>query len=178
MSKDQSFEPVWRADARVLILGSLPGKRSIAEQGYYAHPRNSFWPIMARLCGFDPQLPYAQRLQALLENRVALWDVVASALRPGSLDSAIVHRGAEYNAIPQLIAGCSELKLIAFNGGAAEQLFKRACQNWPSLPARLSYVRLPSTSPAHASINAQQKEQHWHQALAHLIGEPQNRETG
>ncbi len=86
---DVGFPPIARADARLLILGSLPGRASLDARRYYAHPRNAFWPILGDLLGFDPAAPYQARVDALLAARVAVWDVCAAAVRPGSLDAAI-----------------------------------------------------------------------------------------
>lgn len=169
MSADQSFAPVHDARARVLILGSLPGKRSIAEQGYYAHPRNAFWPIMTDILGLESPLDYAARLAALRAAGIALWDVVAAAERPGSLDSAIVKETVDYNPIPALIAQCPELQLIAFNGGAAAELFARAERQWGVSLAHLERVRLPSTSPANAALSLDNKRRQWHDALVQRL---------
>ena len=99
-------------DCRVLLLGSMPGVASLQEQRYYAHPRNRFWPLMADICGFDADLPYAQRLQALNAAGIGLWDVIGRCERRGSLDADIV-RGTEVaNALPELIATLPELTLI------------------------------------------------------------------
>lgn len=166
MQSDHSFAPIWRADARILILGSLPGKRSIAEQGYYAHPRNAFWPIMAELLSFDLSTPYLERLEILLDHRIALWDVVEQAQRKGSLDSAIEREGLIYNAIPNLLGQCSDLELIAFNGGSAAVMFKRASKTWGGLLCVVDQVVLPSTSPAHAALNLEQKALIWRETLA------------
>lgn len=166
---DHSFSPIVGERARLLILGSLPGKRSIAEQGYYAHPRNAFWPIMSQLLGFDCHLPYEARVERLRQHRIALWDVVASAQRPGSLDSDIVRQGAKYNAIPELIKRCNTIELIAFNGNAAADLFKRAQQTWQMNLERIELVRLPSTSPAHAAMSFEQKRDAWKTRLKAAI---------
>ena len=169
LDADQSFEPLLGESARILILGSLPGKRSIAEQGYYAHPRNAFWPIMSELLGFELNLPYTDRIARLHEHRIALWDVVASAQRPGSLDSAIVRRSARYNDIPALLKRSPAIELIGFNGNAAADLFKRAQKEWQTPLREVSQVRLPSTSPAHAALSKQQKLAAWRSALETLL---------
>ena len=169
MSTDQSFAPVYDPGARILILGSLPGKRSIAEQGYYAHPRNAFWPIMGRLLGIDYQQPYEARLLALKEYGVALWDVVGEAERPGSLDSAIVRQSVRYNPIPQLVAECPQLKLIVFNGGAAKELFRKAEKHWAESLSAVDKIRLPSTSPANAALSFDDKYRHWSKVLNSVL---------
>src|SRR5690606_33770370 len=85
-----SFPPIARSDATRLILGSMPGKLSLARSEYYAHPRNVFWSIMAALAGFDASAPYESRCQALRETRIAVWDVLAACIRESSLDADIV----------------------------------------------------------------------------------------
>ena len=112
-------------DCRVLVLGSMPGVASLQQQRYYAHPRNRFWPLMADICGFNVDLPYAARLQALNAAGIGLWDVIGRCERRGSLDADIV-RGTEVaNALPELIATLPDLTLIGCNGGASLQAFQR-----------------------------------------------------
>ena len=152
----QSVPPSIRPDARILILGSMPGEASLAAQQYYAHKRNAFWPIMAELFGFAVTLPYPQRLQKLLENRVGLWDVLAGCRRRGSLDTAILE--PEPNDLAGLLQTHPQLRHIYCNGTAAMQ-FLRRYQPGLTLPV----TRLPSTSPAHAGMNFQQKLLHWRQ---------------
>jgi len=147
---------VWRADAELLILGSFPGVASLAAAQYYAHPRNAFWPLMAALTGRPdlPSRPYAERLQALIEARIALWDAVAACVRPGSLDSAI--RNAEPAALPELVTRLPALRAIACNGDTA---YRQTLALLPGAPWPL--LRLPSTSPAHAGLSQADKRALW-----------------
>ncbi len=159
-----SFAPAFRADARVLVLGSMPGEASLAAVRYYAHPRNAFWPIMDALFGAGPQLPYAARLARLNAAGVALWDVIARCERSGSLDSAITPASVEPNDFAALFAACPQIGHVFFNGGAAETAFRRHVRLPASLsdgPRRLRLVRLPSTSPAHAALGFDAKLAAW-----------------
>ena len=154
------FPPVARADARVLILGSLPGVPSLRAQQYYANPRNAFWRIMQDLLQISLDLPYAERVAALLERRVGLWDVLQSSQRVGSLDAAIRRTDANANDFAHFLRTHSQLRLIAFNGKTAAQLFARLQfhQGVADLPPQAS---LPSTSPAHAAMPYADKLRHW-----------------
>lgn len=155
-----SFPPIAPADAQVLILGSMPGAASLAAGQYYAHPRNAFWPIMGALLGFDPAVPYSERVQALAERRIALWDALQSCVRPGSLDSAIDESTMIGNDFAALFARCPQIRSVYFNGAAAERCFRRGVL--PTLPDfALPTLRLPSTSPAHAGQSFAQKLAAW-----------------
>ena len=127
VTQDRSFgfPPVSRADARVLILGSLPGQASLAARQYYAQPRNAFWPLMGRLFGAGVELAYEDRLRRLTESGVALWDVCASARRPGSLDAKIEALTVAPNDFAGFFQAHRGIGLICFNGAAAERLFER-----------------------------------------------------
>ncbi|NMG33867.1 DNA-deoxyinosine glycosylase [Azoarcus sp. TTM-91] len=165
-----SFPPVFREDARVLVLGSMPGVASLSAGQYYAHPRNAFWPIMGTLLGAGPQLPYADRLHRLQDAGVALWDVIAHCERPGSLDSAITPASVIANDLPGLLAICSGIRHVFFNGSAAEAAFRRHVQ-LPAGLAPLQFMRLPSTSPAHAARSLTEKIAAWG-AVAAALGRP------
>lgn len=158
------FAPIWRADARILILGSLPGVASIAATQYYAHPRNQFWPMVQALFAIDAAAPYDVRLTCLQAAGVALWDLLESAERPGSLDSAIVADSMQINDLAMLIAQLPQLHTVALNGAKAAQLLQRY-QKMQPLPTHLRLLTLPSTSPAHAAMNFSQKLQQWRQLL-------------
>jgi double-stranded uracil-DNA glycosylase len=158
----QGFPPIARPDARVLILGSLPGRMSLQMQQYYAQPQNSFWRIMGALFGAGPEQPYAVRTRTLCAAGIALWDVCRAAVRPGSLDSAIDLASVVPNDFVAFFAAHPRIRLVCLNGGTAARLFDRFVV--PRLPAALAglpAVRLPSTSPAHASLRFEQKLELW-----------------
>lgn len=169
----RSFPPLVNRHATHLILGSMPGQASLSAQQYYAHPRNSFWPIMTRLFEWPDGLSYAERTQRLMSAGVALWDVLASCERPGSLDSAIKQDSVVCNDIATLLKTAPGIHRVLFNGGAAEQLFMRHALPGLPDPDRLHLVRLPSTSPAHAAMSMEQKYQVWHLALTRNSAEHQ-----
>jgi len=163
----RSFPPIAAPDARVLILGSMPGVASLAAAQYYAHPRNAFWPIVGGLLGFDPGLPYDERCHRLRAARVAVWDVLKSCRRAGSLDTAIEAASERPNDFARFFGGHPAVTLVAFNGQKAETTFRRHAL--PTLPdaiiERLQFVRLPSTSPAHAGRTYEEKLALWRAAL-------------
>lgn len=156
----RSFPPVASSDAVALILGSVPGAASLAARQYYGHPRNAFWPIMEALFAIPRGLPYEDRLSALAERRVALWDVMASCVRPGSLDSAIIKTSVSPNDFPAFFRSHERIRTIFFNGAKAEEAWRRFVA--PTLGARnLRLVRLPSTSPAMAGKTLEEKIEAW-----------------
>ncbi len=155
--------PVVRYDATILILGSLPGEQSLAQQQYYAHPQNQFWRIIGVLTGCDlVSLPYPQRLSALYEHGIALWDVVASAKRHGSLDQDI--RAAQLNDVAAVVDRLPDLRLGAFNGQKAAALGKALTVDGDRIPM----VTLPSTSPAH-TMSFSAKLAAWQAALTPVL---------
>jgi double-stranded uracil-DNA glycosylase len=136
--------PITRADARLFILGSLPGDASLAAKRYYAHPSNQFWRLLGQAIGEELQpLDYERRLERLAERRVGLWDVIASATRRGSLDQAI--REAQHNQIEHLLRDFPDLQAIAFNGSAASAAGRRLVA---LPPQRVTLIDLPSSSAA------------------------------
>jgi TDG/mug DNA glycosylase family protein len=139
----RSMAPIARPDARLFILGSLPGDASLAAQQYYAHPRNHFWRLVGSVVGEDLHaLPYDKRLERLAENRIGLWDVVGSAVRRGSLDQAI--RTANHNRVDRLLHDFPQLEAIAFNGTTAAAIGRRLISQTDGI----ALIDLPSSSPA------------------------------
>lgn len=160
MSRVYSFEPIVERSSTVLILGSMPGLASLAAGEYYAHPRNAFWTIMGELIGAYPRLSYAERVSVMRASGIALWDVLASCNRTGSLDSGIRQDSAITNDFNSLFLNHPGITRVFFNGAKAEQCFLKLVH--PALePDRLQYRRLPSTSPANAGISYAQKLLAW-----------------
>ena len=161
-----SFPAVIGADTRILILGSMPGVASLGAQQYYAHPQNQFWKIVGAICGAGPELPYEQRLQALLGQSLGLWDVLQSCLRCGSLDTAIELHSAVANDLLPLLLRSGAVTRLCCNGGTAYRALQRhfgqrLAREFPHIDIR----RLPSTSPANASWSYSRKLEAWTQAL-------------
>ncbi len=142
-SLKRSMAPVGSADARLLILGSLPGEASLAAQRYYAHPTNQFWRLLGSAIGEDlASLDYESRLARLEARAIALWDVVAAARRRGSLDGAI--RAASPNELASYVATHLRLEAVAFNGRTAAAIGRRALAG----QLGLALIDLPSSSAA------------------------------
>jgi TDG/mug DNA glycosylase family protein len=149
--------PIARADARLFILGSLPGDASLAAQQYYANPQNQFWRLVGSVIGQDlHSLPYAARLERLAEHQIGLWDVIGSAARRGSLDQAI--RDANHNRIEHLVHEFPELRAIAFNGGTSAAVGRKLIGS----ETALTLIDLPSSSPANTQPFAE-KAMIWEQ---------------
>lgn len=164
------FPPVVGSDPIVLVLGSLPGRMSLAKRQYYAQPQNAFWKIMGALCGARPELPYAQRLAALQQAGIALWDVLAAAERAGSLDSAIVAATARVNDFDALFGKGPGIRLVCCNGRKAHELYvRRVVPLLTGAPAALPVLALPSTSPAYAGMPYAEKLRRWRVALGGLL---------
>lgn len=151
----RSFPPIVDAHARILVLGTLPGEESLRRQQYYAHPRNLFWPIVFALFGTTLPADYAERLAFVAAHRIALWDVCESGERERSADTTI--RRERPNAIDRLLDQHSLIRAVAFNGTGARRLYDR---HFPRRP-ELTYLALPSTSPAHATIDFAGKLARW-----------------
>lgn len=157
------FPPIENKRARILILGSMPGEDSLRASQYYAHRSNVFWRIMGELIGAGLDIPYARRVRLLEQNKIALWDVLASCERKGSLDSGI--RRERPNDFASFFPAHPQITHILFNGRPAEKYFLARVQ--PSLVTRrLRYQRLPSSSPAYAAMPYPHKLAAWRKAFA------------
>lgn len=160
MTRIRSFAPVAAPSAETLILGSMPGRASLAENRYYAHPRNAFWPILCELLGLEPDCSYGLRLRALQAARIALWDVLHSCERRGSLDSAIRNDARVANDFAGFFRRHRRITRVFFNGAEAERIFHRHIL--PGLPGfNATLTRLPSTSPALAGMSLAEKRNAW-----------------
>ncbi len=160
MRRIQCFPPIEDANATVLILGSMPGEESLRAGQYYAHPRNAFWPIMGELVGAGLKLDYAARVRVLQSAGIALWDVLASCARKGSLDSAIAGDSMAANDFPAFFLAHPGIARVYFNGAMAENCFHKHVRHLLA-PCPLLFHRLPSTSPAHAALSYAQKLDAW-----------------
>ncbi len=169
MAAISSFAPIAGRDARVLILGSMPGERSLAAGQYYAHPDNAFWRIVGAFCDVAPDAGYAQRTRALRANGIALWDVLRSCERDGSLDAAIVRASIETNDFVAFLREHARIVTVLCNGGTAHDLFVRRVTGRLPDGRLLRIERLPSTSPAHASLRPADKQRLWHTALGEAL---------
>jgi double-stranded uracil-DNA glycosylase len=162
----KGFPPIADRRARVLVLGSMPSEASLAAGQYYAFRHNQFWRIAGEICGFDADAPYARRKAALKRRRIALWDVVASCVRPGSLDASIRNDSIRANEFTGFLARHPGIRRVCFNGRKAESAWRRHVA--PRLPKSLAleYRLLPSTSPAHAGMGYRSKLRAWRSAIA------------
>lgn len=163
MIQKAAFAPCVGPDTRLLILGSLPGERSLAAAQYYAHPTNAFWWLMGEVTSEPlPTLPYDSRLARLNAHRIGLWDVIATARREGSLDAAI--RDATHRDLTGFAATLPDLVAIAFNGGEAARRGRRQLTG----VERYALIDLPSSSAAYAGMTRMAKREAW-MALRHWI---------
>ena len=160
------FKLVADPDARVLILGTLPSAESLRRCEYYANPANKFWRIMGELIGVRPEVTYEDRLRQLKRSGIALWDVCHSAERSGSLDAKILLSTVVPNDFQSFLRTHARIRLICFNGGAAERIFRRKVPpDIYQIPCKV----LPSTSPAHTRMKYNEKVSRCRDALAEAI---------
>lgn len=158
----RSFEPVYTPDARVMIVGSMPSVKSLADAQYYAHPRNAFWPIMFEAFGATPTDDYAAKKELIRRNGLALWDVAGICEREGSLDSNM--KDVQFNDFASLYAQCPNIHTVLCNGGTAHSLFMKS-----GFAGDKRVIRMPSTSPAYTMAYAKKLEA-WREALKEALG--------
>ncbi len=167
MNKINGFAPIANQNSKILILGSMPGDVSLQKQQYYGHQRNAFWPIMMELLNEGMELyDYEQRTSLLINNEIALWDVLQSCHRSGSLDTAIKMDTIQVNDFYQFFSLHTAIQSVFFNGAKAENIYKKYVL--PAVKDSFGYVqynRLPSTSPAHAAMKFQDKKQIWQKQI-------------
>jgi len=176
MNRITSFSAASSPDATVLILGSIPGKASLEANRYYAHPQNQFWPIIIELLELNPSSSYLARIESIKLAGIALWDVVKSCHRHNSsLDAKIDKNSIVTNDFPGFFLNHPYITHIFFNGLTAEKTFQKHVQPYICTD-RFTYHRLPSTSPAHATMAFQQKLDSW-RILTTAIAEATYSET-
>lgn len=156
----RSFDPISNADTTILILGTMPGDRSLELGEYYGHSRNKFWEIISTISNNDLPLTYSDKKELLLKSKIGIWDVAHKTNRKGSLDSAI--EDEEPNNLDNFIARHKNLKVIGFNGTKSQVLFDKYFDR----KSDLKYISLPSTSPANTGIDFDNICKHWRQILS------------
>ena len=155
MNRSKSFLPIINKDTKILILGSLPGKKSLELREYYGHPRNRLWEILAHITNNEIPQDYERKKEFLFKYNIGLWDVAHSAYREGSLDSKIKKENP--NDIEDLLESYETIKVIGFNGKKSEKMFFK----YFTEKLGIKYVPLPSTSPANMAINFEEMCSRW-----------------
>lgn len=162
MTASAGFGPISGKGARVLILGSLPSEQSLQNREYYGNPQNAFWRIMGDLVDAGPDLPYRQRSELLVGNGIAVWDVLRSSVRPGSLDANIDMKTVVANDFVSFYERHADLSLVCFNGQKSASLYEQlVARDLSDSLNTLRYETLPSTSPAFAAMDYAAKLQRW-----------------
>ena len=162
MNNCKSFNASIDINSKILILGSMPGVKSLEEQQYYAHPQNRFWKVIGRICK-EPklsELDYNTKLKTLLNNNIAFWDTIKSCKREGSLDSDI--KNEKPNDIRKLLKKYPNIKIICLNGNKSYSAFKKY---FPDLLEKYNCYKMPSTSPANAGYTLANLSQEWNSAI-------------
>lgn len=158
----KSFSPIINHQSKILILGSIPGVKSLEKQQYYAHPQNRFWKLISLLCNYNnlSDLEYDKKLNILLNNQLALWDVIKCCERKGSMDSDILNETP--NNFDLLLKKYPNIEKICFNGNKAYNAFKKY---FPEFLLNYNYFVLPSTSPANARFHIENLYDSWYSAI-------------
>jgi TDG/mug DNA glycosylase family protein len=161
MLQVHSFPPIASRTSRVLILGTMPGKVSLRERQYYAHPQNQFWRIVGEILGLDSASPYEARVASVRSASIALWDVLKSCTRKGSMDSAIEASSAVPNDIAGFLSEHPQIRRVCFNGATSEALYMSHVRPRLAANREVQHLRLPSTSPANAALPFAAKLKAW-----------------
>ena len=162
----RSFAPVCDTESRILILGSMPGAESLRRQQYYGHKQNAFWKLMCALLGQPETQDYQARLGMLIAHGIALWDVIQNCERKGSLDADI--RNPLVNDFHAFFASHPQIRHVFFNGAKAHDTFRR----YVGFDfVGLHFVRLGSTSPAHA-VTFHKRLEDWRRILPYIKERP------
>lgn len=162
MGFSEGFSPLHSQHCRVLILGSMPGQISLKRQQYYAHSRNVFWKIMSDVLHFPTESTYDSAVKILLNNRIALWDVMQCCFRPGSLDSAITEKSVVPNNFERFYSACPQITVVFFNGQKARDTYmKHVIPTLSDKHQKIDSQLLPSTSPAYAAMTYANKYKQW-----------------
>jgi len=166
-----SFAPIISSspNPRILILGSMPSQKSLQKQQYYANPRNAFWWLMAKLLEASMHTEYVNRVQQVTASGIGVWDVLHDCDRPGSLDRNIVRSSEAPNDVIGLLTRYPSIRIVGFNGAAANTIFKRHWSAEVALLSDVEFVQLPSTSPAHARLSRDEKLTIWRAALSDFL---------
>ncbi|SFM95018.1 DNA-deoxyinosine glycosylase [Nitrosomonas communis] len=160
-----ALPPILPKRAHTLILGSIPGAKSLELNQYYAHPQNQFWRFMGDIFGASPSIPYEERIKVLKQKGIAVWDVLKACNRYGSMDADI--KNPVVNDFECFYQDNPSIKLVVFDSSSAENFYKRLVQ--PTLSQELIYRRVPSPSPAHARMNYEAKRILWMEALSDRV---------
>ena len=158
MNNCKCFKPSIDKNAKILILGSMPGIKSLEEQQYYAHPQNRFWKVLSQICDESKlyEYNYETKLKILLKNNIALWDTIKSCKREGSLDSDIQNEIP--NDIRKLLKIYPNIKTVCLNGNKSYSAFKKY---FPDLLGKYNCHKMPSTSPANAKYSLEKLIEEW-----------------
>lgn len=153
-----SFEPVWGPGSRAILLGSWPSPKSWEQGFYYSHPQNRFWPLLASLVGCELPADIPAKKRLILQNGLALWDVLEHCTITGASDASI--RDPVPVDLPGLLQK-APICAVFCNGAAAHKLYEKQLLPRTGIPA----VKLPSTSPANAGFSLEKLQQVWGPAL-------------
>jgi hypoxanthine-DNA glycosylase len=158
----EGFQLLADVNAKILILGTMPSVKSLDKQQYYGNSQNVFWRIMEALFNEESCLEYEQKKELLMSRHIALWDVLKFCERQGSLDASIKKETMEANDFVTLFAKLPKLTHVFFNGAMAESCFKKSVFPFvQELYPTISYLKLPSTSPAYAAMRFEDKLRAW-----------------